>query len=150
MTVWAFGGHWMQKTLDFKLLLDTCEIDLFTYPTLTKHPAEIVLPGCEWQQTLSYMTWEHIGTIKLIKNIIKSDIHSLFCQIWYKTEHFFKIKNHTQKNIINFNFFSVELCWHTLCYNLVNIWWSLDAKNTWFQAYVTNLWNWPFHLPHPL
>ena len=29
------------------------------------------------------------------------------------------------------------------------IWWSLDAKNTWFQAYVTHLWNWPFHLPHP-
>ena len=22
-------------------------------------------------------------------------------------------------------------------------------KNTWFQAYVTNLWIWPFHLPHP-
>ena len=68
MTLWAFGGHWMQKTLDFKLLLETCDIDLFTYPTLTKRPAEIVLPGCEWQQvkTLSYMTWEHIGTIKLI------------------------------------------------------------------------------------
>ena len=74
----------MQKPLDFKLLLETCEIDLFTYPTLTKRHAEIVLPGCEWQQvkTLSYMTWEHIGTIKLIKNIIKSDIYSLFCQIW--------------------------------------------------------------------
>ena len=36
-----------KKTLDFKLLLETCEIDLFTYPTLTKRPAEIVLPGCE-------------------------------------------------------------------------------------------------------
>ena len=31
----------------------------------------------------------------------------------------------------------------------MSIWWSLDANNTRFQAYVTNLWNWPFHLPHP-
>ena len=64
MTVCAFGGHCMQKTLDFKLMLQICEIDLF----LTKRPVEIVLPGCEWQQvkTLSYMTWEHTGTIKLI------------------------------------------------------------------------------------
>ena len=46
MTVCAFGGHWMQNTLDFKLLLQTSEIDLFTYPTLTKHP-EIALPGCD-------------------------------------------------------------------------------------------------------
>ena len=38
------------KTLDFKLQLQTCEIDLFTYPTLTKRPAEIALLGCEWQQ----------------------------------------------------------------------------------------------------
>ena len=44
------------KTLDFKLLLQTCEIDLFAYPTLTKRP----------------------GTIKLIKNITKSDIYKLF------------------------------------------------------------------------
>ena len=80
MTVWAFGGHWMQKTLDFKLLLQTCEIDLFAYPTLTKRPAEIALPGCKWQQvkTLSHMTWEHIGIIKLIKNIIQSHIYNLF------------------------------------------------------------------------
>ena len=35
------------KTLDFKLLLQTCEIDLFTYPTLATRPAEIALPGCE-------------------------------------------------------------------------------------------------------
>ena len=80
MTVWAFGGHWMQKTLDFKLLLQTCEIDLFAYPTLTKRPAEIALPGCEWHQvkTLSHMNWEHIGIIKLIKTIIKSHIYNLF------------------------------------------------------------------------
>ena len=32
MTVQAFGGHWMQKTLDFKLLLETCEIDHFYLP----------------------------------------------------------------------------------------------------------------------
>ena len=85
MTVLAFGGHWMQKTLDFKLLLQTCEIDLFDYPTLTKRPAWIALLGCEWQQvkTLSYMTWEHIWTIKLIKNIMKSDIYNLFYpKIW--------------------------------------------------------------------
>ena len=31
----------------------------------------------------------------------------------------------------------------------MNIWWSLDAKNTWFHAYVTHLWTLPFHLPHP-
>ena len=69
-----------KKTLDFKLLLQTCEIDLFAYPTLTKRPAEIALPGCEWQQvkTLSHMTWEHIEIIKLIKNIIKSHIYNLF------------------------------------------------------------------------
>ena len=36
-----------KKTLDFKLLLETCEIDLFSYPTLTKRPAEIALLGCE-------------------------------------------------------------------------------------------------------
>ena len=80
MTVWAFGVHWIQNTLDFKLLLQTSEIDLFAYPTLTKRPAEIALPGYEWQRvkTLSYMTWEHIGTIKLIKTIIKSDISNLF------------------------------------------------------------------------
>ena len=74
-----------KKTLDFKLLLETGEIDLFTYPTLTKRPAEIALLGCEWQQvkTLSYMTWEHIGTIKLITNVIKSDIYNLFVlKIW--------------------------------------------------------------------
>ena len=59
-------------------MLETCEIDLFTYPTLTKRPAEIALPGCEWQvKTLSYMTLEHIGTIKLITNSIKSDIYKL-------------------------------------------------------------------------
>ena len=79
---WAcehYGGHRMQTTLDFKLLLETFEIYLFTYPTLTKRPAEITLLGCEWQQvkTLSYMTWEHIGNIKLIKNNIKSDINNL-------------------------------------------------------------------------
>ena len=34
-------------TLDFKLLLQIFEIDLFTYPTLTKFPAEIALPGCD-------------------------------------------------------------------------------------------------------
>ena len=28
-------------------MLQICEIDLFTYPTLTKHPAEIALPGCD-------------------------------------------------------------------------------------------------------
>ena len=85
MTLWAFDGHWMQKILDFKLMFQTCDIDLFTYPTLSEGPAEIALPGCEWQQvkTLSYMTWEHIGTIKLIKSIIKSDIYNLFyLNIW--------------------------------------------------------------------
>ena len=86
----------------------------FTYPTLTKRPAEIVLPGCERQQTLSYMTWEHIGTIKLIKNIIKSDIYSLFCQIWYKNEHFLKLKTILKTNIINFFFFSWIMLAHTL------------------------------------
>ena len=85
MTVWAFGGHWMQKTLDFKLMLQTCDIDLFTYPTLTKRPAEIALPGCEWQQvkTLSYMTWEHIGTIKLITSIIKKVIFIIYFILKY-------------------------------------------------------------------
>ena len=69
----------MQKNTWFQASV-TCEIDLFTYPTLTKRRAEIALPGCEWQQvkTFSYMTWEHIGTIKLIKNIKKSDIYNLF------------------------------------------------------------------------
>ena len=43
MTLWAFGGHWMQTTFDFKLMLLISEIDLFTYPTLTKRPAEIAL-----------------------------------------------------------------------------------------------------------
>ena len=38
--------HGCKKTLDFKLLLETCEIDLFTYPTLTKRPAGIALLGC--------------------------------------------------------------------------------------------------------
>ena len=47
MTLRAFGGHWMQITFDFKLMLQICEIDLFTYPTLTKRPAEIALPGCD-------------------------------------------------------------------------------------------------------
>ena len=43
-------------------MLQTCEIDLFTYHTLTKRPA---------------------GTIKLITNIIKSDIYNLFyLKIW--------------------------------------------------------------------
>ena len=37
----------MQKTLDFKLMLQICEIDLFDYPILTKRPAEIALPGCD-------------------------------------------------------------------------------------------------------
>ena len=53
-----------------------------------------------------------------------------------------------KKNIVTF-FFSVALCWHTRCHDRMSIWWSLDAKNIWFQAYVTNMWNWPFHLPHP-
>ena len=82
MTVWAFGSYCLQKKLDFKLLLQTCEIDLFSYPTLTKRHAEITLPGCEWQQvkTLSYMTWEHIGTIKLINNIKKVIFIAYFVQ----------------------------------------------------------------------
>ena len=58
MTLWAFGGHWMQTTFDFKLILQICEIDLFTYPTLTKRPAEIALPGCDndnkWKH---YLRW---------------------------------------------------------------------------------------------
>ena len=58
MTVWAFGGHWMQTILDFKLMLQICEIDLFTYPTLTESPAEIALPGCDndnkWKR---YLIW---------------------------------------------------------------------------------------------
>ena len=41
----TFGGHLVQTTLDFKLMLQICEIYLFTYPTLTKSPAEIALPG---------------------------------------------------------------------------------------------------------
>ena len=90
MTVWAFGVHWMQKTLDFKLLLHTCEINLFTYPTLNTRRAEIALPGCEWQQvkTLYYMTWEHIGTIKLIKNIIKVIFIAYFVLKYDKNEIF--------------------------------------------------------------
>ena len=35
-----------KKTLDLKLPLLTYEIDIFTYHTLTKRPAEIALPGC--------------------------------------------------------------------------------------------------------
>ena len=35
------------KTLDFKLMLQICEIELFAYPTLTKRPAKIALPGCD-------------------------------------------------------------------------------------------------------
>ncbi len=82
MTVWAFGGHWMQKTLDFKLMLQICEIDLFAYPTLTKRPAEIALPGCEWQQ-VSYMTWEQLEPSNWLKDIIKSDIYNVFyLKIW--------------------------------------------------------------------
>ncbi len=58
MIVWAFGGHWMQNTFDFKLMLQICEINLFTYPTLTKSPAEIALPGCDndnkWKR---YLIW---------------------------------------------------------------------------------------------
>ncbi len=33
------------------------------------------------------------------------------------------------------SFFSVALWWHTRCHDRMSIWWSLDAKNTWFQAY---------------
>ena len=47
VTLLVFGGHWIQTTFDFKLMLQICEIDLFTYPTLTKRPAEIALPGCD-------------------------------------------------------------------------------------------------------
>ena len=47
MIVGTFDGHWMQKILDFKLMLHICEIYLFTYPTITKSPAEIALPGCD-------------------------------------------------------------------------------------------------------
>ena len=57
-----------KKTLDFKLILHICEIDLFTYPTLTKSPAEIILARLwQWQQvkTVSYVTREHTGTIKV-------------------------------------------------------------------------------------
>ena len=60
----------MQTTFCFKLMLQIGEIDLFTYPTLTKRPAEIALPGCDNDnktlvKTLSQMTREHTGTIKL-------------------------------------------------------------------------------------
>ena len=58
VTVLAFCARWEQTTLDFKLLLQICEIDLFTYPTLTKCPAEIALPGCDndnkWKR---YLIW---------------------------------------------------------------------------------------------
>ena len=47
-----------KKTLDFKLMLQICEIYLFAYPTLTKRPAEIALPGCDndnkWKR---YLIW---------------------------------------------------------------------------------------------
>ena len=44
MSIWWSSDA---KTLDFKLMLQICEIDLFAYPTLTKSPAEITLPGCD-------------------------------------------------------------------------------------------------------
>ena len=58
VTLWLFGGHRIQTTFDFKPMLHICEIDLFTYPTLTKRPAEIALPGCDndnkWKH---YLRW---------------------------------------------------------------------------------------------
>ena len=108
VAVCAFGGHRIEKKpLDFKLMLQLCEIDLFTYPTLAKSPAEIALPGCEWQQvkTLSYMTWEYIGTIKLIKHIIKSNIYtkySLFYQKYDKNVIFFNLKKLPTKKYYQF------------------------------------------------
>ena len=58
VTVWSFGGHWMQQTLDFKPLLPISEIDVFTYPTLTKSPAGIALPGCDNDNKWThYLIW---------------------------------------------------------------------------------------------
>ena len=58
MIIWAFDGHWMKKTLEFKLMFPIGDIYLFTYPTLTKSPAEIPLPGCDndnkWKR---YLIW---------------------------------------------------------------------------------------------
>ena len=46
-----------KKHLISNFLLQTCEIDLFAYHTLPKRPAEIALPGREWQQVKSYLIW---------------------------------------------------------------------------------------------
>ena len=84
MTVWAIGVHWMQKKpLNSKLLLQTREIDLFAYPTLTKRPARDRLARL-WMTTnenVILYDLEHIGIMKLIEHIIKSDMYSLFCLI---------------------------------------------------------------------
>ena len=58
---WSYE-HFMvigwKKPLDFKIMLHICDIYLFTYPTLTKSPAEIPLPGCDndnkWKR---YLIW---------------------------------------------------------------------------------------------
>ena len=56
-----------------------------------------------------------------------------------KTGNIFIKKKYPIKTIINFNILSVELCWHPLFHDRMSIWWSLDANNFWFEAYVTNL-----------
>ena len=40
-----------------------------------------------------------------------------------KNENLKKVKTILKKI---FSIYLVELCWHTLCYDLVSIWWSLD------------------------
>ena len=100
MTVWAFGGHWVEKTLDFKLLLQTHEIDLFTFPTLTKSPAEIALSGCDndnkWKRYLIWPenTLEPSNWLKIFYKVI---FIAYFVLKYDKNGILFNLKNYPKK-----------------------------------------------------
>ena len=58
-TMWAFCADWIKKTLDVRLPLHICEIDVFTYPTLRKKT--LLRSPC---QVVTMTTSEHVITYR--------------------------------------------------------------------------------------
>ena len=66
MTVWAFGGHWIQKHLISSFCYTPVKLTFSPTPSqkaLLRSPCQAVT--MKTSQTLSQMTREHTGTIKL-------------------------------------------------------------------------------------
>ena len=128
----------------------------FIYPTLTKRPAEIALPGCDndnkWTRYLIWPenTLEPSNWLDILWKVIKNDIYCLFCQQnMIKTRYFLIKKNTQKKTIINFNILSTWIMLvHTFSWSYEHLV-VIGCKKHLISSLCYKSWNWPFHLPHP-